>query len=229
MKAVFSIVDYSLFSKIEEIYEKEGILFKIVTHGYGSADSKILEYLGFGENKKCIIFGLTYKENVGQLYRRLDKEMRLSRAGRGIAFTVPVNSVSAVISKMYGNLKSIQPNEGELKMVEKPKYELIITIVERGEFLAVKEAAKAAGARGGTLIHGLGLGGEEAAKFLGIHIQPEKDIILIVVNSEDKDEVMQRIITEAGIRTDSRGLCFSLPVDSAFGIAEKLLPGEEDF
>ena len=101
------------------------------------------------------------------------------------------------------------------------KYELIITIVNRGGFDAVKEAAKAAGARGGTLLHGLGLGGEEAAKFLGISIQPEKDVVLIVVPKEDREKVMQTILETAGILTENRGICFSLPVDSALGLAGK--------
>lgn len=103
--------------------------------------------------------------------------------------------------------------------MSEPKYELILTIVNRGGFDVVKKAAKDAGARGGTMLHGLGLGGEEASKFLGISIQPEKDVILIVVERENRDQVMQSILNEAGLMTENRGICFSLPVDSALGLA----------
>ena len=71
-------------------------------------------------------------------------------------------------------------------------------------------------------MHCLGIGGEEAAKFLGISIQPEKDLIMIVVNKEDKEIVMKNILDASGMLTDCRGICFSLPVDSAFGLASKL-------
>ena len=103
-------------------------------------------------------------------------------------------------------------------------YELIISIITKGHFPEVKAAASAAGARGGTLIHALGLGGEEAQKFLGISIQPEKDIILIVVNREEKNKVMKAIAEAAGINTEGKGIIFSLPVDSALGLSQVELP-----
>ena len=98
------------------------------------------------------------------------------------------------------------------------KYELIMTIVTSGYSATVKNAAIGAGARGGTLIHALGLGGEEAQKFLGIAIQPEKEIILNVVTREQKNDVMRAISEAVGINTEGRGIIFSLPVDAAFGL-----------
>lgn len=221
MKAVFAIVDYSLGAKLNDVVGKEHIPFRMLTHGHGSADSELLELIGLGENKKAVLISIMRKEHIPHLYKRLDREMNLAKAGTGIAFSVPVNSLSAAITKMYQ--VEITPQAAkENEMGTTTKYELIITIVSRGYFDVVKTAAKSAGARGGTVIHGLGIGGEEAAKFLGIHIQPEKDIILIVVNAEDKQVVMKKIIEDAGILKESRGVCFSLPVDSAFGLAEKI-------
>lgn len=223
MKAVFIIVDYSLGSKLETVLKKEHVHFKLVTHGFGSADSSLLEYLGLGENKKSVFISLLRSESVNQLYKILEKDMNLSRAGTGIAFTVPVTSISAAITKMFPNGIINTPTiTEEANMPEEAKYELIITIVNRGYFDTVKNAAKSAGARGGTMIHGLGIGGEEASKFLGINIQPEKDIIFIVVNRDDKQTVLQKIVEQAGILTESRGVCFTLPVDSAHGLAEKI-------
>lgn len=223
MKAVFIIVDYSLSTKLETVLKKENVHFKLVTHGFGSADSTLLEFLGLGENKKAVFISLLKREKIKPLYKMLEKEMNLSRAGSGIAFTVPVTSISAAITKMFpdGILNALTTSTEEKVMPEEAKFELIITIVNRGYFDIVKNAAKSAGARGGTMIHGLGIGGEEAAKFMGINIQPEKDIILIVVNREDKQSVLQKIVEQAGILTESRGVCFTLPVDSAHGLAEK--------
>jgi nitrogen regulatory protein PII len=104
--------------------------------------------------------------------------------------------------------------------MQENKYELIIAIVNRGAADIIRESANAAGARGGTLLHGLGIGGKEAAKFLGIQIQPEKDIILMVVPAERSDRVMSAILKDAGLATVNRGICFSLPVDSALGLGD---------
>ena len=89
-------------------------------------------------------------------------------------------------------------------------------------------AAKAAGATGGTLLHGLGLGSKEAEKFLGITIQPEKDLILILAPQAKKPQIMERITQEAGLNTSGRGICFALPVNAALGlVAPRLNPDSE--
>ena len=217
MKAMFLIADYGYRQTIKDIYEKENLPCRFLLHGHGSADSAMLDYLGLGDNKKIIAVTFAANDAVINLYRIFNNRLSLSQAGTGIAFTVPVSGASGVAFALNGTNAE---KEADAEMTE-PKHELIITIVDRGGFEAVKEASKAAGARGGTLLHGLGLGGEEAAKFLGISIQPEKDIVLIVVESEDREKIMQTILDKAGIRTDYRGICFSMPVDSALGLAGK--------
>lgn len=217
MKAMFLIAEYGCVQTVRDIFEEENLPCRFMLHGHGSADSEMLDYLGLGDNKKIIAVTFVANEAVLELYRLFNDRLSLRRAGTGIAFAVPVSGASGLAFTLNGtNVET----EGDAEMNE-PKYELIITIVNRGGFEAVKEASKAAGARGGTLLHGLGLGGEEAAKFLGISIQPEKDIVLIVVEREDRENVMQNILDGAGILTEYRGICFSLPVDSALGLAGK--------
>lgn len=78
------------------------------------------------------------------------------------------------------------------------------------------EAAKTAGATGGTLIHACGLGAKEAVKYLGITIQPEKDLVLILAPREKRHAIMENI--EVGLNTPGKGICFSLPVNQAIGM-----------
>jgi nitrogen regulatory protein PII len=105
-----------------------------------------------------------------------------------------------------------------MALTSKEAYHLIITIVNSGFFDQVMEAAKKAGARGGTVVHARGLGSKEAKKYLGITIQPEKDLILILTPKEKKLAIMESIMHEVGLNTAGNGICFSLPVDSAMGI-----------
>lgn len=215
MKAMVLIADYSCMPVVQNTLQTENIPCRFLIHGFGSADSQMLDYLGLGENKKITAMFFVDNQRVMHMYDVLNKKLSLTEAGKGIAFTIPLSGASGTAFA----LNNTNPEkEGVIDMSE-AKYELIITIVNGGGFEAVKEAAKAAGARGGTLLHGLGLGGEEAAKFLGISIQPEKDVVLIVVKKEDREKVMQNILETAGILTENRGICFSLPVDSALGLA----------
>lgn len=223
MKAMVLIADYSCMQLVQNILAEESIACRFLIHGFGSADSEMLDYLGLGENKKITAVSFIADEKVMHLYDTFNKKLSLTEAGKGIAFTMPLTGASGAAFALNGTKPE---TEGTTDMNE-AKYELIITIVNRGGFEAVKDAAKAAGARGGTLLHGLGLGGEEAAKFLGISIQPEKDVVLIVVPKDDREKVMEKILETAGLLTENRGICFSLPVDSALGLAGKNLSIED--
>ncbi len=228
MRAVFTIVDYSSGPVIEKIYSEERVPVAFSTHGHGAADSSVLEYLGFGENKKSVTICLLTKNKADRIFTAAEEKMNLSKPGKGIIFSVPVTSATAFLAGIVCKEESAEASkESEFKMPEnKHQHELIITIITKGCFAEVKAAANSAGARGGTLIHALGMGGEEAQKFLGISIQPEKDIILIVVRREEKNKVMKAIAEAAGINTQGKGIIFSLPVDSALGLSE--IPYGED-
>jgi nitrogen regulatory protein PII len=105
-----------------------------------------------------------------------------------------------------------------MSAISKDPYHLIITIVNSGYFDQVMEAAKGAGATGGTVVHARGLGSKEAMKYLGITIQPEKDLVLILTPKDKKLAIMESIMHEVGINTPGMGICFSMPVDSTLGI-----------
>lgn len=104
------------------------------------------------------------------------------------------------------------------KTDEYQEFDLIITIVNRGFDDVVMEAARSAGATGGTVFNARGAGVHEAEKFFGISIQPEKDIILILVKSEYRKQIMHAIRNEAGLNKEGRGLSFSIPVEDVCGI-----------
>ncbi len=219
-KFLVVIVDFTLREKLMHIISRYGILPKALTHGVGFADSEILEMLGITENRKAVALIALDASQIGSFYENLEQELKISEKGMGIAFTVPVSAASGFCSKLMQYAATQTKQEGETEMPKKFEYthELIVAIVSKGNAAEVKEAAKKSGAKGGTTLHGLGLGGEEAAKFLGISIQEEKDVVLIVVNKEDRAEVMKSIVDTCGIQSEARGICFSLPVDSAVGL-----------
>lgn len=97
--------------------------------------------------------------------------------------------------------------------MDEEKKQLIVCIINSGFSDLVMEAAKAAGARGGTVLHARGTGNPSSEKFFGISISPEKEIVLIVVEEVIKDTVISKIYDECGLDTEGQGIVFSLPVD----------------
>lgn len=98
------------------------------------------------------------------------------------------------------------------------KYELIISIVNAGFSETVMDAAREAGARGGTLLRGRGTANREAEEYFHINIQPDKEILMILVTEDIKDEVLRSIYKSAGLSTAGQGIAFSLPVDRTVGL-----------
>ena len=90
------------------------------------------------------------------------------------------------------------------------KCALIVTIVNRGHSESAMEAARASGATGGT-------GLKEVAKFFGITITPEKEVILILTDEKQKKPIMQAIAKKTGLKTRGSGISFALPVDYVVG------------
>ncbi|HHT26754.1 MAG TPA: P-II family nitrogen regulator [Firmicutes bacterium] len=96
-------------------------------------------------------------------------------------------------------------------------HELIVTIVSRGYSDVVMDAARAAGATGGTVVHARSIGHKEAERFLGVTIEPEKEIVLITVSSAKKQAIMKAIATQTSAQTESKAFLMALPINGVIG------------
>lgn len=96
-------------------------------------------------------------------------------------------------------------------------YALILVNVETGYSDAVVNAARAVGARGGTVLHGRRIA-QNAMQDLGLDGQEEQDSVMIVVPAEKKSVVMQAITASCGLNTPAHGVVVSLPVDDVMGL-----------
>jgi len=95
---------------------------------------------------------------------------------------------------------------------------LLITIVRRGWGDQVIEAARRAGAEGATNIFARGVGVHENQKLLGIPIEPEKEMVLIIIPQTKVQEVLDEIIKSVDLDKPGAGMAFTLPVEDIVGI-----------
>lgn len=98
-------------------------------------------------------------------------------------------------------------------------FDLIVTIVNRGSAEDVIAASREAGAEGGTVVLGRGIGIHEKAKFLGIPIEPAKDIVLTVTPEEKTDRILEAIREKAELDKPGHGIGFVVPLKKVIGIA----------
>lgn len=219
VKLLVTIVDRGQGNKVVKLNEKEHIHVQFVCLGRGTASSEILDYLGIGETEKEVVVSLVPENKIPELLNMLSDKMHLNKPGKGIAFTLPLSGISGIVSQLVVSEAETTTKREDKRMDYQAKYSLIVAVVNNGYSEEVMAAARTAGATGGTIIHARGINSEEVEKFLGISIQVEKEIIAIIARKEDKHNIMKAIAQAAGIKTPSRGVVISLPVDHVAGLS----------
>lgn len=98
-------------------------------------------------------------------------------------------------------------------------HEVIFAIVNAGFAEEAMDIARAQGARGGTILNARGVAREKEAAFFGIPIHPEKEILMLVVEKDIRDNILNALYKEMGMGKKAQGITFSLPVDHVAGLA----------
>lgn len=110
----------------------------------------------------------------------------------------------------------------------KNDYEVIFAVVNADYAEDAMRVAREHGARGGTIINGRGVAQEKEAEFFGITIHAEKEILMLVVENEIRDEVLHALYKQMGMQQKAQGIVFSLPVSAAVGLASAHKDNEEE-
>ena len=105
-------------------------------------------------------------------------------------------------------------------MNEQFNHEVIFCIVNAGFSDSVMDVAREFGAKGGTVLHARGTANPEAEKLFNITVQPEKEIVVIIVKSEQKDPILKNLYQKVGLKTPGYGIAFSMPVTDVVGITD---------
>lgn len=110
--------------------------------------------------------------------------------------------------------------------MSKFNHQMVICIVNNGFADEAMDAARDAGAKGGTVLSARGTANLEAEKAFQIQIQPEKEMIMILVDNDIKEEVLHALYKSVGTHTPAHGIAFALPVDNVVGIGSTENKGE---
>lgn len=183
----------------------------------GTAQKKMLNLWGLEKKERHAVCTLCASETANDIMSGLVSEMRIDAPNEGVAVMLPVESIAGASNADY-NPKS-GDDEDFRKMVDEMRYSLIITIAEKGCVDMVMDAARDAGARGGTVIHAKGTAGR-MAKFFGLTIAEEKEMIYIVTNKDSEETIVRSIIDKAGPGTRAKAVAFTLPVARVAGFSK---------
>jgi nitrogen regulatory protein PII len=221
---LITIVNEGQDSAIVKILMDNEVSVAFSSHGKGTASSDLYEVFGLSNNAKQVIFSLIKESSWAKVKAGIQERFAVSNFAKGLSVLVDLDSLCGVSSyKFLTNTRTLNEGKG-VQPVEainkKDDYQVIMAIVNDGFTDLVMDAAKKAGARGGTILTARGTGNKDIEKFFGVVITPEKQIVMILVPKAIKDKVIESIYKEVGINTKGQGIAFSFPAADVVGIVD---------
>lgn len=212
-----TIVDRKIANKYVDLFKENNMNVIHLTLGFGTAANEILDYLGMESNEKAVAISVVEENSWINIKKQLEKKLKIDAPGGGISFTIPLSSIGGrkTLNYLIENENYQKEEESTLKNTA---HELIVVIAEQGYTELIMNAARSAGAYGGTVIHAKGTGKEAAEKFMGVSLAAEKEILYIVTKTEQKNSIMQAIMKDAGLDSKAKSIAFSLPVTDTAGL-----------
>jgi nitrogen regulatory protein PII len=224
LSVMIAICDNEQEDILQGFLERKKLKNSVFFMGKGTAESDIADIFGFGLSDKVISATFVLESKQEALLRELTDALGIEDKHYGLTMLLETSSATSVVLDMAG----IKVSEGSMDKrmsfgsLEEREHDLIIAVVARGFSDYVVSAARDAGATGATIIYGRGTA-ESDMHVMGINIQPEREVVMILVPHKDRKKVMKEVVDKTSVIEEGRGICFSMPVTHVCGLdnAEK--------
>lgn len=188
----------------------------------GTARSNLIDYLGLGSPEKTVVFSIIPEVLEKKIMSKISSELKMYMVGRGIAFLIPLTSISKLladgINKDIQIGREVKKEMNETAKKEDSAYELIIANFGEDVSDKVIEAARNAGASGGTIIHSRTLESMGIGQAVGVSFRQATEILLIITKKNRRNEIMKAVREAGGLKTSGAGIVFSVPVSAIAGV-----------
>lgn len=221
-KLLISIVRRGRGDRVVALAKQAGARGSTVLLGRGTARNTVLRYLGLADTEKELVFTIASNAEMPPIIEALKTAPDLCKKVPGIAFTL---NVSAFL-RSGANFRNISPDLDEPNLDEQvdkfmPEYELICVIANYGFADEIMQAAREAGARGGTIIKARGTGTEKDSSFFGITIVPEKEMLMVLVKKTESAKILDAVRVCPCLAEPGIGIVFCMPVEKFFPLGLK--------
>ena len=209
-----AVLDRDKSREMGSLFQEAGLPTSMTLFGRGTATREHLILSGVQARDKAILCAVSDAAQARQLFKLARRRMQIVIPGNGIIMNSPLKSVAG--GRTLAFLTDSAVKEGRPNM--NFQHELIIVIMNEGYSDFVMDAARSAGAGGGTVLHAKGTAGGRDQGFFGVTLAEEKDMVYIVAYADQKAAIMRAISEKAGPGTKAGAICFSLPISSVIGL-----------
>lgn len=208
---VVAIVNEGVASRAIRIGRHAGAHGATVILGRGTLRRPLLRLLELDNIRKEIVLMVVENGEVAiRSLAELNQQLHLDKPNHGIAFSMDVSHLLGTGSYDYAH----QHESEEIIM----KNQAIFIIVDKGNAEQAMRVAEKAGAHGGTIINARGSGIHESGKIFQMAIEPEKEILLIVSETEKTAAIVEAVRDELNIEAPGQGIIFVQDVRDAVGL-----------
>ena len=218
LRLLLSVTQAEDEHRVVEVLQKNGIPLCFEARAKGTAPSELLDAIGLGGTTRVLTAGLLPRARVPAVFDAINKALSYHKRGAGIAVTLPLTGVQNSILQLTAPEGAEPTDDKEKQVMKEHPYALLWISVKAGHGDEAVDAARKAGARGGTVLKGSRCSSEAASSFLGISIREEQDLVMIVLPAETKPAVMSALTTACGLNTPAHGVVVSMPVDEVMGL-----------
>ena len=209
-----AVLDRDKGKEMVGLFQEAGLPTSMTLFGRGTATREHLILSGVEARDKAILCAVSDAAQAKQLFKLARRRMQIDIPGNGIIMNIPLKSVAG--GRTLAFLTDSAVKEGRPNM--NFQHELIIVIMNEGYSEFVMDAARSAGAGGGTVLHAKGTAGGRDQGFFGVTLAEEKDMVYIVAYADQKAAIMRAISEKVGPGTKAGAICFSLPISSVIGL-----------
>ncbi|HHV08802.1 MAG TPA: P-II family nitrogen regulator [Clostridiales bacterium] len=211
LELICIIVNYGVGSKMLKSAKHHGVHGGTISLAKGTVSNKILDYLGLSDIRKEILYMVADKKTAYQALEKLNEEYKFNKPNHGIAYTTPI---CAIMGMRCYKCDQMNSERGE----EDTMYKVITVIVEKGKAEDVIEAATKAGSKGGTIMNGRGSGIHETSKLFSMDIEPEKEIVIILSETDMTEAIAASIRKDLNMDEPGKGIIYIQDVNMTYGI-----------
>lgn len=206
--------------KLERVMDSLNIPVLYQCRGTGTAPSEIMDIFGLRGTTRNLTISFLPKSVIPEAFEAFRRKLAFHQKGKGIAFTVMINGMQSSIYELVREKIKSDSEKEEENMSKSPEYSAIWVSVAGGYSDDVVDAARTAGARGGTVIKGRRRNTKQVSQYFGSSMQDEQDFVMILVPREKKAEIMSAITTACGLNTEAHGVVISMPIDEVLGLEQ---------
>ena len=206
------VVDNGKGSKVLKTCKQTGIGGGTICLGEGTVGRSMLTWLDIPTVRREIVIMAATGTQAKAAEAALSETLKLNKPNHGILFKIALH-------ELFGsrNCSQSEKVEGE-DVMNGNTHQAVFVIVDRGNAEAVIEAAEQAGARGATIINARGAGMHETSKLFAMVVEPEKEIVLMIIDKPRTDSITTAIRSSIGLDQPGRGIMFVVDVAETIGL-----------